>query len=176
MYLCSRFNHLLLAIMNTIRTMKGDNSMATDTIQITDHLWESVLEGMREKITHSAYETWIVPLKARIEEKQRIILIAPNEFTKEWINEKYKIEILEVLNKLTGNEYIMKIVLRDENNGAGKVVMNAEQALGYLLLAAREAGLPAQMVKQLHNNFYAKFDFYSPLEAEEEGLKWFHTL
>lgn len=92
----------------------------TGNIQIMDKLWDHVLEKMQSQIPNLSFDTWIKPLTMQIEEGNMLVLTAPNEFSKEWINERYKKEINQLVNKLTGNQYIIKVATREEQ----KVIHN----------------------------------------------------
>ncbi|GEN35798.1 DnaA N-terminal domain-containing protein [Aneurinibacillus danicus] len=58
-------------------------------------LWEQVLDEMESRISKPSFETWVA--KTRIEtideEKGYIVVEAPNEFTADWLDSRYRDEL-----------------------------------------------------------------------------------
>ncbi|MBT2289581.1 hypothetical protein J7E73_10640 [Paenibacillus albidus] len=54
--------------------------------------------------------------------------------------------------------------------------MDNRQALGYMLLACKQAGLDKATTKKLYGQMYWQFDFKSEAEAEELGFDWYFSL
>ncbi|MFT8323749.1 MAG: hypothetical protein ABF649_23220 [Bacillus sp. (in: firmicutes)] len=53
--------------------------------------------------------------------------------------------------------------------------MDNWQAIGYMLLACKEAELDKDTVKKLYQNMYRQFDLKTEKEAEEQGYAWYHS-
>lgn len=49
--------------------------------------------------------------------------------------------------------------------------MNNLQALGYMLLACKRAGLSREMANKIYREMYYMFDMKTEKEAEEQGLR-----
>lgn len=58
----------------------------------------------------------------------------------------------------------------------GEILMTNRQAIGYLLLAAKEIGLDKEKTKKLFGAMYWQFDMKTEDEAEEQGLDWYYKL
>lgn len=64
-------------------------------------LWDKCLGYLRDEIPPQQYNTWIRPLHA-IELKQNgLLLLAPNRFVLDWINERFLNRITELLDELS---------------------------------------------------------------------------
>ena len=51
--------------------------------------------------------------------------------------------------------------------------MTNPQAIGYMLLACREAGMTREQAKKLYSEMYYLFDIKTENEAEEQGFDWY---
>lgn len=54
--------------------------------------------------------------------------------------------------------------------------MDNRQAIGYMLLAAKAAGLDKETTKKFFGEMYYMFDIKTEEEAEEQGYEWYHQL
>lgn len=55
----------------------------------TDHLWQQVLSAVQRKISKPSFDTWLKSTKALSFSDQAVMVIAPNNFTKEWLEARY---------------------------------------------------------------------------------------
>ncbi len=69
---------------------------------VPSSLWDQCLDSLREEISPQQYNQWIRPLHAVESEKNRLLLLAPNRFVRDWINEQFLNRIKELLNQLSG--------------------------------------------------------------------------
>lgn len=63
-------------------------------------LWEKCLNYLRDEIPPQQYNTWIRPLHV-VEQQNGLLLLAPNRFVLDWINERFLTRINEVLAELS---------------------------------------------------------------------------
>ena len=54
--------------------------------------------------------------------------------------------------------------------------MTNRQAIGYMLLAAKNLGLSKEETRKLFAEMYYLFDVKTEEEAEEQGFEWYHSL
>lgn len=54
--------------------------------------------------------------------------------------------------------------------------MDNYQAIGYMLLACKEAGYTKEQAKELYSNMYYMFDIKTEAEAEKQGFEWYRDL
>lgn len=65
-------------------------------------LWDQCLVYLRDEIPPQQYNTWIRPLHAIESKKNRLLLLlAPNRFVLDWINERFLTRIKELLDELS---------------------------------------------------------------------------
>lgn len=78
-----------------------------------DNVWAEVLDYLKATLAFSAYETWIKPLKGRIE-GNRLVITAPNRFFREWIKENYLEHIREALRQIQRDVGDVELVVEKE--------------------------------------------------------------
>ncbi|WP_271272318.1 chromosomal replication initiator protein DnaA [Aliamphritea hakodatensis] len=66
-------------------------------------LWEQCLQSLQQEFPAQQYNTWIRPLKASPEATGELVLLAPNRFVKDWVNDKYLGRIREIVNAVSGD-------------------------------------------------------------------------
>lgn len=52
--------------------------------------------------------------------------------------------------------------------------MTNREAIGYMLLACKKAGMTKEQTKKLYSEMYYLFDIKTEDEAEEQGFNWYH--
>lgn len=67
------------------------------------HLWESVLSGIREKISKQIFDTWFQPIKFLSLDGENIHIEVPNKFFKDWIVDHYLNLLRETINEIWSN-------------------------------------------------------------------------
>ncbi|WP_218151616.1 chromosomal replication initiator protein DnaA [Alteribacillus iranensis] len=77
---------------------------------ITD-LWDQTLEVMRQKVSKPSYETWLKFTKASDLQEDTIVITAPNEFARDWLENRYSAFISETLQDITGSALRIKFVI-----------------------------------------------------------------
>ncbi len=66
-------------------------------------LWEQCLQSLQQEFPAQQYNTWIRPLKASPDTTGDLVLLAPNRFVKDWVNDKYLGRIREIVNAVSGD-------------------------------------------------------------------------
>lgn len=64
-------------------------------------LWDKCLNYLRDEIPAQQYNTWIRPLHAVESKHNDLLLLAPNRFVVDWINEKFLNRIVELISALS---------------------------------------------------------------------------
>lgn len=54
--------------------------------------------------------------------------------------------------------------------------MDNYQAIGYMLLACKRAGLDLDTTQKIYSNMYYMFDMKTEEEAETQGFKWYRDM
>ncbi|MBF0704975.1 MULTISPECIES: chromosomal replication initiator protein DnaA [Bacillaceae] len=77
---------------------------------ITD-LWQQALSEIEKKLSKPSFETWLKSTSANRMEGDTIIITAPNEFARDWLESRYSSLITETLLELTGSELKAKFII-----------------------------------------------------------------
>ncbi|RXJ02847.1 chromosomal replication initiator protein DnaA [Anaerobacillus alkaliphilus] len=80
-------------------------------MQNISDLWDKALEAMEAKVSKPSFDTWLKATKAEIIQNDTITITAPNEFARDWLENRYIKFIAETLQDITGAELKVKIVI-----------------------------------------------------------------
>lgn len=76
-----------------------------------EELWKHALSILEKKISKPSYETWLKSTKAHTLQGDLLTVIAPNEFARDWLEERYSDVIGEVLYETTGEQLEVKFII-----------------------------------------------------------------
>ncbi|MDQ0297626.1 chromosomal replication initiator protein [Salibacterium salarium] len=79
---------------------------------ITD-LWNQTLSVIQKKVSKPSFETWLKSTKATELQDDTIIITAPNEFARDWLENRYSTLISDTLQDITGAELYVKFIIPD---------------------------------------------------------------
>ncbi|MGJ8516272.1 chromosomal replication initiator protein DnaA [Carnimonas bestiolae] len=63
-------------------------------------LWQQCLERLQDELSSQQFNTWVRPLQAEEGDAGDLVLLAPNRFVRDWVNDKFLKRINEVLREL----------------------------------------------------------------------------
>jgi len=89
-------------------------------------LWDSCLQSLQNEFPAQQYNTWIRPLQAQANDTA-LILIAPNRFVRDWVNDKFISRISQVVCDVTGDPGIVVRVEVQQNTAAAPISMPVVQ-------------------------------------------------
>lgn len=72
-------------------------------------VWQKVEESLKDRLGSTVFETWILPLEPKLKDNQTLILEAPDNFFKDWVDKHYRQLLQETLHRLTQEE--IKVIL-----------------------------------------------------------------
>lgn len=75
----------------------------------------ATLEKIEEKISKPSFDTWLKNTKAETLEKDTLIISAPNEFARDWLENQYTDLISEILDEVTGTKLNTKFIIPDSS-------------------------------------------------------------
>lgn len=75
------------------------------------NLWRDTLNKLENDLPHQIYNIWIKPIRCISISDELIIIGVPNKFFGEWIRDHYLSTLQQVLSKLAGKNYKLKIEL-----------------------------------------------------------------
>lgn len=79
----------------------------------TEHIWQAVLQVVRERVEPTKYATWFVPLKPLAGAAGMLRLAVPNKFVRDWLMEHYHEFLGELLHEITGVPYQVVFVIQE---------------------------------------------------------------
>lgn len=74
-------------------------------------LWNNALAIIEKKISKPSYDTWLKSTKAHSLQGDTLVITAPNEFARDWLEERYSQLISGILYEITGEELGVKFVI-----------------------------------------------------------------
>lgn len=143
--------------------------MPTVTTPDTLVLWKKCLEQLRDEIPEQKFNTWIRPLHAEYI-NNNLILLAPNQFVLDWVNEHYLIKIVGAMTELTvGNPPNIKIQIgtkveedEDDRGGGGSTVTSTPVSSSKIQLGKHG--------QAFHKNLNPNFTFDNFVEGKSNQL------
>ncbi|HLQ83315.1 MAG TPA: chromosomal replication initiator protein DnaA [Pseudogracilibacillus sp.] len=79
-----------------------------------NELWNDILNKMKEKISKPSFETWLKHTEARDLQDDMFFVSVPNEFTKNWLDQRYTQVINSLLYEVTGSKLQVKFIIPDD--------------------------------------------------------------
>src|SRR5690625_1430521 len=89
-------------------------SKEVKSLENIDDLWASALKHIEEKISKPSFDTWLKNTKAKSLQENTLTITAPNEFAKDWLQERYTQLIRDILIEVTGANLDIKFVIPEE--------------------------------------------------------------
>ncbi|OZU89471.1 chromosomal replication initiation protein DnaA [Virgibacillus indicus] len=86
-----------------------------------DELWVATLEKIEEKISKPSFDTWLKNTKAESLNKDMLVISAPNEFARDWLENQYTNLISNVIEEITGTKLATKFVIPESSTEIDEV-------------------------------------------------------
>jgi chromosomal replication initiator protein len=77
-----------------------------------EELWNKILEIIKEELSPQAYNSWFNQTKAVKFGENELIISAPSNFCKDWLEKHYTVFIKDILKRILGTENNLKIEFR----------------------------------------------------------------
>ncbi|MDD4661740.1 MAG: chromosomal replication initiator protein DnaA [Candidatus Pacebacteria bacterium] len=114
-----------------------------------EQIWQSVLAQIKLNVSSANFATWFANTKISELSDGVLTVSVPNSFSKEWLEQKYKAEILKILRSVDSSirdiEYIITPSKRALSNNTVRI--NNEEQLGF-----------AEFEKDEETNLNSKYD------------------
>ncbi|PLR83360.1 chromosomal replication initiator protein DnaA [Bacillus canaveralius] len=81
-------------------------------------LWNNALANIEKKISKPSFDTWLKSTKAHSLQGDTLTITAPNEFARDWLEERYSQLISGILYEITGEELGVKFIIPQNQNDA----------------------------------------------------------
>ncbi|WLD93395.1 chromosomal replication initiator protein DnaA [Alkalihalobacillus sp. AL-G] len=89
-------------------------------------LWNKVLSEIEKKLSKPSFETWLKSTTAHSLQEDTLVVTAPNEFARDWLESRYSNLISETLHDITGAELSVKFIIPQNQS---QEELDYEQAL-----------------------------------------------
>ncbi len=93
-------------------------ALAVSNPDISNELWQSALAALESKFSKPIYEMWIKPLRLVSLNGNRLLLAVQNNFARDWVENRLKAQIVEVLAGIFGNAVELEFMIGPEGEGA----------------------------------------------------------
>lgn len=126
-------------------------------------LWKKCLDHLQDDISAQQFNTWIRPLQAEYK-NNTMLLLAPNQFVLDWVNERFLGRITEILASLQSeNPPTVEIVIGSQG---GSKLYEQPTSPKAPALRVTETSFP----KQQHSNLNYDFTFANFVEGKSNQL------
>ncbi len=88
-------------------------------------IWQQAQGYLKAHLGETTFDTWILPLKPKLRDKDNLSLEAPDLFFRDWVGKHYKQQIQEAINSLSPGQ---KITVYLESNSSPQETTNKRQA------------------------------------------------
>ena len=92
-------------------------------------LWNASLANIEKKISKPSFDTWLKSTKAHSLQGDLLVITAPNEFARDWLEERYSQLISGILYEITGEELSVKFIIpQNQKDEDADLLMSAKKA------------------------------------------------
>ncbi len=85
-------------------------------VENIEDLWRNTLELIKDKVSKPSYDTWLKNTSVDQLKEDTVIISAPNEFTRDWLESRYTTIIADALYELTGAKLAVKFVIPESTD------------------------------------------------------------
>lgn len=80
-------------------------------------LWEQILSILKKKVSRPSFDTWLKSTKAVVFNDQTVIICAPNNFAREWLENRYTKLISSTILEHLGKQVEVKFIVEEMTSG-----------------------------------------------------------
>ncbi|TDQ38340.1 chromosomal replication initiator protein DnaA [Aureibacillus halotolerans] len=80
-------------------------------MQNITELWDKTLEEIKKKVSKPSYETWLKQTKAYELEQSTLIVTVPNDFARDWLEDKYTSLVSQTVEDITGDALDVRFII-----------------------------------------------------------------
>lgn len=131
-------------------------------MSVQTSLWDKCLNYLRDEIPPQQYNTWIRPLHAVESKKNGLLLLAPNRFVLDWINERFLTRIQEVLDELTETPPKIELQIGDKSSTEADLPSGINTPIHKTIVGST--------VVHSHTNINSNFTFATFVEGKSNQL------
>lgn len=79
-----------------------------------NELWSHVLLDLSKIMKNPSFETWLLSAKVEAISEYTFTVSAPNEFAKDWQENRYRTLIVSSLQELTGQSFTISFIVKQK--------------------------------------------------------------
>ncbi|MEJ6951941.1 chromosomal replication initiator protein DnaA [Natronospora cellulosivora (SeqCode)] len=93
-----------------------------------NHIWQETLNKIKENLSNPSFNTWFSEAKpVKLDDKNNLLIEVPNDFIKDWLENRYLDLIAEIIFKLTNNNWNPTFLTSKELNELKNKVEKVEK-------------------------------------------------
>jgi chromosomal replication initiator protein len=141
---------------------------------VTTTLWEKCLDCLQDEFPAQQFNTWIRPLQVE-HANGKLILLAPNRFVVDWINERFIHRIRELVSQFcetpTAPAIYLEIGSKSSGGGHSSVSQSSDKKVPFSMATGNVSGKTAAVAIPNHqSNVNPNFTFDNFVEGKSNQL------
>ncbi|MCZ0702213.1 chromosomal replication initiator protein [Natronobacillus azotifigens] len=145
-----------------------------------EELWESTLVTIKEKVSKPSYDTWLKNTKADSITDDTLIVSAPNEFARDWLENRYTSLISDAIFEVTGAKLKTKFIIPETETAIDQSTSAAQKVISIKETNNQEASKTMLNDKYTFNTFVIgsgnRFAHAASLAVAEAPAKAYNPL
>lgn len=118
--------------------------------------WQQVLSILQKRVSKPSYETWLTSTRAVVFNDTTITICTPNNFARDWLENRYTKHIKEAVYDYTGKQVELKFIIESEEQPEPPSISAASAAAP---AKAHQASAPEETFSHMMNPKYT-FDTF----------------
>jgi len=98
-------------VFKVVQKLYNQGEKEGQRVENIDDLWNKALAEIEKKISKPSFETWLKSTKAHSLKGDTLVIVAPNEFARDWLDSRYAHLIGETIYDITGEELTIKFII-----------------------------------------------------------------
>lgn len=145
-----------------------------------EELWSSTLLVIKEKVSKPSFDTWLKNTKADRITDDTLIVSAPNEFARDWLENRYTDLISDAIFEVTGAKLKTKFIIPETQRNVEESIQTAQKAIKITDNANQESSKTMLNDKYTFNTFVIgsgnRFAHAASLAVAEAPAKAYNPL
>lgn len=96
--------------------------MRCTRLENIEELWQKILDKLKESMSKASFDTWLSETKVLEITRDEVTVLAPNDFTKNWLDQRYQEVINQLLFDLTGEQLKIKFTLNEASEQVASIL------------------------------------------------------
>ncbi|MEK8128938.1 chromosomal replication initiator protein DnaA [Paenibacillus filicis] len=77
--------------------------------------WQQVLSILQKRVSKPSYETWLISTRAVAFNESTVVICTPNNFARDWLENRYTKHIKEAVYDYTGKQVELKFIIESDD-------------------------------------------------------------